>query len=321
MPDQTRCRLILVHTNVRPVFGRSLRIYLADGSPTGIRLAEIVNWTGQAIACPRTRVSELAAWTEVTRPGIYLLIEGGLGTDRGRVYVGEAENVLDRIATHLIQKEFWTEAVAFTSKDANLTRGHVRYLETRLIELASAAARYDIENANTGYGKNLPRPDTDAMEEYLSNLRIVLGALGHRILEPLIQSPKPGPVVSIAGASKGAVLGTPLRFEFIGLTARGYATDEGFTVLAGSETARDTQPSAPKHVIALREAALSDGSLAPHEDHLVTTLDVPFTSSSTAASFVAGSSRSGPQSWCTDAGVSLKELERRAAEDTGALLS
>lgn len=299
-------------------FGRSLRIYLADGTASGIRLAEIVNWTGQAVACPRTRFSDLGAWPEVARPGVYLLIEGGLGTDKGRVYIGESDNAHERLGSHLLEKEFWTEAVIFSSKDMNLTKAHVRYLEARLISLAKIAGRYDVDNGNAGQPSPLPRADQDAMEEFLNNARTVLGALGHRLLEPLAKPPTTA-TQNVAGAQLAAsasVLSTPLQFEFLGLVARGFVTDEGFTVLRGSQVAKELQPSVPPHVRALRESAEASGSLREHDGYFEGATDMAFASSSTAASFVSGSSRSGPQSWHSATGVSLKDIERAAVKAT-----
>ena len=113
--------------------GKSIRIYLADGSVAGIRRGEIVNWTGQAIACPRSRFPELKEWSEeAKRPGIYFLFGQNEESGQDAVYIGEAEIVLDRLYSHISGKEFWTELIAFTSKDDNLTKGHVRYLESRL---------------------------------------------------------------------------------------------------------------------------------------------------------------------------------------------
>src|SRR5882762_7257324 len=102
--------------------GKSIRIYLADGSVSGIRHGEIVNWTGQAISCPRARFAELKEWAEVRRPGVYFLF--GVDEDLGRdvVYIGEAEIVIDRVSSHITGKDFWSELVAFTSKDDNLTK-------------------------------------------------------------------------------------------------------------------------------------------------------------------------------------------------------
>ena len=287
-------------------------MYLADGSPTGIRHAEIVNWTGQAVVCPRTRMGELGGWPEMARPGVYFLIEGGLGTDRGRVYIGESENVLDRLGTHLKEKEFWVEAVAFTSKDANLTKAHIRYLEGRLIKLAQVAGRYDLDNANDGQPSGLPRSDEAAMEEYLDNLRIVLGALGHRLLEPLLQSQPPPSAPG--GLPASSILGVRLRYPHQGRVAEGYATDIGFLLLKGSQVSGTTTDSVPKPCVVLREQAIASGLLAASGDHFVTTADISFGSSSAAANFVAGASKSGPACWQTVNGVTLKHLEQTAVD-------
>ena len=169
--------------------GKSIRIYLADGNAIGIRHAEIVNWTGQALACPRSRFADLREWPEVKRPGVYFLFGTDEQSQEPMAYIGEAEVVLDRVATHLSQKAFWSELVAFTNKDENLTKSHVRYLEARLISQALSARRYTLENTTSPQVPLLPRPDRDAMEEYLDSVRTLLGALGHRILEPLLDQP------------------------------------------------------------------------------------------------------------------------------------
>ena len=129
-------------------FGRSITIYLADGTPSGIRHVEIANWTGQAIYCPRSRFAELTKWEEAKRPGVYFLFERSSNDADNRVYIGESENVIKRLSNHDRDKEFWNELVIFTSKDENLTKSHIKYLESRLANLAIEAKRYDIENSN-----------------------------------------------------------------------------------------------------------------------------------------------------------------------------
>ncbi len=141
--------------------GKNIRIYLADGSVSGIRHGEIVNWTGQALACPRARFNEIRDWPEVKRPGIYFLFGQDEESGQDSVYVGEAENVFDRLCSHINTKNFWTELVAFTSKDDHLTKAHVRYLESRLVSIALNAGRYAIENSasptTTFFAKSRPR--------------------------------------------------------------------------------------------------------------------------------------------------------------------
>lgn len=129
--------------------GKTIKIYLANESVSGIRHAEIANWSGQALACPRSRFQELREWLEVQRPGIYFLFGVDDQTAEEAVYIGEAEVVLDRLASHMSGKDFWTEVITFTSKDENLTKAHVRYLESRLIGMARRAGRYSLANATS----------------------------------------------------------------------------------------------------------------------------------------------------------------------------
>lgn len=163
--------------------GRSIRVYLADGSASGIRHGEIVNWTGQAVACPRSRVAELKRWPEVQRPGLYFLFGGDA------VYIGEGEVVIERLGRHLNAKEFWSDAVVFTSKDDNLTKVHVKYLESRLIALTLHGGRYTVLNAVTPQLPVLPRPDRAAMDEFIDGVCTLLAVLGQRAPRPMTISP------------------------------------------------------------------------------------------------------------------------------------
>ena len=147
--------------------GKNIRIYLSDGTVSGVRHAEIVNWTGQAISCPRNRINDLNDWPESKRPGVYFLFGTDNETTQQSVYIGEAENVYDRMLNHVANKEFWNEAIFFTNKDENLTKSHVKYLEAKLIELAGRANRYKLENGNSPSTPSIPKGDRDAMEEFI----------------------------------------------------------------------------------------------------------------------------------------------------------
>ncbi len=154
--------------------GHSIRIFLADGTVTGIRHAEVVNWTGQAVACPSNRVGDLKEWEESQRPGVYLLFGADEATGRAAGYIGEAEHVLDRMQDHLANKDFWNEIILFTNKDQNLTKAHVRYLESRLVDAAKLSKRYVVLNSTTPTAALLPRGDRDAMEDFLDQARAVV---------------------------------------------------------------------------------------------------------------------------------------------------
>lgn len=290
--------------------GKSIRVYLADATVAGIRYAELVNWTGQAIACPRSRLGELAAWSEAAKPGVYILFEARLGDSKPLAYIGESENVADRLTNHDREKDFWNEVVLFTSKDENLTKAHVKFLESTLVGLAKAADRYELENSNTPTESSLPRADRDAMAEFLENARMVLGTLGYPVLEPLLRQ---ADVVKTAfGAAASVARARPesdLTFRVNELVAHGAVTDEGFVLKKGSQASRTNTESAALRVVKLKEQLLAEGRLVDDGDRLVLAEDTLVSSSSYAAVFVAGTSRSGPQSWIAADGRTLKSIE------------
>ena len=329
-----RCRRVSEGKTVGPNIrcsmapGKSIRIYLADGSVTGIRHGEIVNWTGQAIACPRTRFQELREWAEAKRPGIYFLFGQNEETGQDSVYVGEAEVVFDRLCSHISGKEFWTELVAFTSKDDNLTKAHVRYLESRLIALANQAGRYVIENSVSPQLPSLPRADRDAMEEFIGGIQTLLGVLGHRVLEPLVDRiPTCSAVASSTGLSPAikpdsehlpgqATTPAPspiFQLRVSNLFASAVRTDEGVVVLANSEAASTAQGSLSPGYRAFRERLISMGVLIENGAKLQFSRDQLFRSPSQAAAIVAGYTINGRDNWKTPDGMSFANYENQMA--------
>ena len=308
--------------------GKSIRIFLADGSVTGIRHGEIVNWTGQAIACPRTRFPELRDWQEARKPGVYFLFGKDDDSGQDTVYIGEAEVVVDRLASHISGKDFWAEVIAFTSKDDNLTKGHVRYLESRLVQQAVAAKRYAVKNSASPTLPNLPRSDRDAMEEYLDAVRVLLGVLGHRVLEPLLAStptptPEPQPVANPAnkpGNSQRPETALPFSAPVIAtfrlndsrLAAYATRTDEGLVVLEGTEAAASEKASLTGSNKALRARLLQSGVLsAASADILKFTRPQLFNSPSQAAAVLVGYSVNGRDAWRLPDGTTYGAYEER----------
>ena len=286
-------------------FGRCIKIFLSDGAPTGLRHVEIANWSGQALACPRGRFSELANWEESKRPGIYFLFESAATDENSQAYIGESEDVFKRLADHDRKKEFWNEVIIFTSKDENLTKGHIKYLESRLVEISKSAERYSLENSNTPTKSSLPRADAAAMEEFIENIRLVLGSLGHRILETLSKTTTEQ-YVDIETLNN-----YNLSFVANKLTGKGKVVDDGFLLLEGSQLAYKSSKSMPAKCAKLKEQMVSDGFLQDKGDHYLLIKNKIVSSSSYAADLIAGSSRSGPQSWKTSNGETLKAVEER----------
>ena len=154
----------------------TIKLYLAFGDPKRLRTAEISNWSGKAVAAPRTDLDELLSREELQKPGVYILI--GTDPDKGTsvCYVGEAEVIRDRLKQHR-SKDFWVHAIVFVSKDENLTKSHIRYLEGRLIAEAQDADRFQVVNSQTS-GAKLPESDREEMKVFLEKVRQLLPVLG-----------------------------------------------------------------------------------------------------------------------------------------------
>ncbi|EHR0246795.1 TPA: DUF4357 domain-containing protein [Vibrio parahaemolyticus] len=281
--------------------GIQLKIYLANSSVTGIRHAEIVNWTGQAIAVPRVHVKDLSKWEETHRPGVYFLFGYDADSGSNLVYIGEAEHIQRRLLQHITSKEFWNEAICFTSKDENLTKAHVKYLEARLIEIALTSKRYELDNDKRPPISSLPRGDVDAMEAFIDNIRTVIGSLGHKLLEPK--------VIRTFNSVSCDTEKNVLQLKVKKINAKAMLTDEGIVVLKGSQALPDVRPSLSKGYSKLRENLKEQGILTKEESLLIASEDILFSSASQASAVLLGYPYSGPDYWQNSVGKSLKEIE------------
>ncbi|MBN1125509.1 MAG: GIY-YIG nuclease family protein, partial [Sedimentisphaerales bacterium] len=166
--------------------GKSIRIFLVDGQPYGLLTAEIMNWIGKVIVAPRAQLAKLAERNDVRRTGTYLLVGPSPNViNRDCVYVGESDNVLSRIVDdHEKTKDFWVKAVLILSKDENLTKAHVRYLESRLIQMIQLSGRAELTNGTSPPLPLLPEADVSDMEYFLEQLKIILPVLGMNFTQP-----------------------------------------------------------------------------------------------------------------------------------------
>lgn len=289
-------------------FGKQIHIHLPDGTPTGLKRVEISNWNGQAIAFPRKRLRELKNWKELARPGVYFLLasplRGAMG-DPGQVYIGESENVYQRFKEHEANKDFWHEAVAFTSKDDRITKAHVKFLESRLYTTAKEAGRYSMENTKSSSLPSLPRADCDTMEEFLFYIRLLLATLGHNLLEPLYLKDD----TAVHQAAKTTEHELLWELNYKNLKASASLTDEGFLVHPNSQVSPEETKSVPESIKKIRAAALQTGKILSKSWRLKDPM--LFTSSSKAAAFLAGSSANGRTMWRTRRGQTLKEWEEQ----------
>jgi len=290
--------------------GKTIRIYLDDGSVSGIRHAEIVNWTGQAVSSPRSKIKEIALWEESKKPGVYFLFGVDEESGEDAVYIGEAENVFERLQNHLANKDFWNEVVFFTSKDENLTKSHVKYLESRIVHRAKQSARYVVLNGNEPQLPVLPRGDRDAMEEFVANLKILLGVVGYKTLESIVKR-KPQ-IITEQVHQKDESENTDileLLLKVKGINAQAYLTDEGIVVLADSHASKNIKDSLSTGYKKRREQLIQNGILIEDNNEYVFTKNQLFKSPSQAAAIIVGYSINGRHHWQTRNGETLKSIE------------
>lgn len=289
------------------MIGRTIRIYLNDGSISGIKHAEIINWTGQAISAPRNEIKELNEWEESKKPGVYFLFGVDEETGEPAAYIGEAENVYDRLINHLANKDFWNEVVFFTSKDNNLTKSHVKYLESRLISEAKKVDRYILQNGTAPQLPTLPRGDKDSMEEFILNLKTLIGVIGHRILENLIVNK----YENNEKTDQSEDLNEELYLSIKGINAKAIISNEGIIVLKDSYATLVNQSSLSNGYIKTKQKLFETGILKEEEKYSKFTKDHLFASPSQAAAIIVGSAINGRAVWKNIKGTTLKEIEEK----------
>lgn len=283
--------------------GRSVKLYLVDGNPAGILTVEIVNWTGKVLVAPRSSIGDALKRDEASRTGVYFLV--GKDPDqpsKNRVYIGEGDSVGVRIASHTKDpdKDFWTKACLITSKDANLTKAHVRYLESRLITLAKAAGRANMTNGTEPVPKGLPEPDIADMEFFLEQIEVVLPVVGFDFLR---LQPADANETATPDSSKS------IKLRLVSSTANANASaiyaDGELSVFKGS-TATTKQFSSSGYGT-LRQQLIDEKQLVMHAagDALVFAENVTFDSPSAAAAVILNRSSNGRIEWKLDDGRTL----------------
>lgn len=286
-------------TVVNPVKGRTIRIYLADGAPTGILTAEIMNWTGKVVVAPRTRLPDLVARPEESRTGVYFLTgPDPKNTGRTLVYVGETDSVGERLKQHSADKgkEFFDRVCIVVSKDENLTKSHVRYLESRLLALTKAANRAIFVNGTEPIFDKLPESERADMEFFVEQIALVLPVLGFNFMQSFT-AVQPGP------AATGSALPDQPVFEFAphGVKATMVEVEGKLVVLKGS-TARLNSPTTSAMWASYRDQRdrlLADGKLVETDEPNVLRFaeDIAFDSPSAAAAVVYAGNQNGRLAW------------------------
>lgn len=274
--------------------GKTVTTYLIDGDPKGTQYAFIRNTTCQMFIVPRSNLSYLNTQEKLQKPAFYILLGEDEAT-KPQAYIGETENFRERVKDHDSKKSFWQKALIFVSKDADMTKADVQYLEHKAIVEAKKANTFILsDNKQTPKAPNLPEYQQDSMDEFFEYVKFLAAFSGCTIFE--VSQPKAEHLFYTKGR---------------GCEARGFYSSNGFTVLKGSTVAAEMAPSfnwKEKRRGLLEEYTTNDG------DKLIMSSDKTFSSVSTAASFCLGRSANGWTEWKDKDGNTLDSVYRKQLE-------
>lgn len=277
-------------------FGKTIKIFLIDGEPNGRMSCELSNWSGKAYKIPRIKIKDCSDRDDLKSTGVYLLF-GKDDAGKDQVYIGEAESILKRLNQQLTSKDFWNEAIIFISKDENLNKAHIKYLENRLHEIAKSANRYSVENSIIPTQSSISESDKAEMEEFIEYIKMLVNTLGHKVFEEKREfKPLQKQDLFYIKAARGA-------------DGIGEPTSDGFVVFKQSKAAAKIVNSMSSNMISYRKNLIDEGVLVDKVDYFEFSDDYIFSSPSTAAGIVMGRNANGLSEWKNKEGKSLKEFE------------
>ena len=275
--------------------GKTVTTYLIDGDPKGTQYAFISNKICQMFVVPRSNLSYLNTQEKLQKPAFYILLGENEAT-KPQAYIGETENFRERVKDHDNKKSFWQKALIFVSKDADMTKADVQYLEHKAIAEAKKANSFVLsDNKQTPKAPNLPEYRQDSMDEFFDDAKFLASFIGCNIFE--ISQPK-------ATENLFYIKGR-------GCEAKGFYSSNGFTVQKGSVIAPTVVPSfgwKEKRNDMVQEYTVQEGT------KLFMTSDITFSSPSTAAMFILGRPSNGWTDWKDDNGNTLDSVYRKQLE-------
>jgi len=284
-----------------------------DGDSSGRMKCTLANWTGVAYKIPRTMLEKCKGREDLSQSGVYFLFGISDETGDSVVYIGQAdvrkngEGILYRLQEHKRdeRKDYWTEAVVFTTSNNSFGPTEISYLEHRFTNIAVEAKRYVIKNGNEPASGGTPTEEKESeLEEFIEYTSIVMGTLGHKIFEPLT---KTKPLVNInddATDNNDSILSLKRKSRKSGQTIEATTKQvaDGFVVLKGSQMELNDSESIPPGIKEARQKAKVD-------ENGILLENVHFKSPSYAAAFIVGGHVNGLTSWKNAEGRTLKELE------------
>ena len=291
--------------------GKSITLFLMDGSAAGRIKCTLANWTGVAYKIPRTKLDYCLGRSDLKRSGVYFLFGTSDDTGKNVVYIGQAgarkkgEGILSRLQEHKhnSDKDYWTEAVTFTTSNDSFGATEISYLENRFWNMAIDAERYMVKNITGPTPGHITEEKQSELEEFIDNSRIIMGTLGHRVFEPLVDDMDSNfQDEAMDNDEQLLFFKIKPRKSKLEIKASGKQTDEGIVVLKGSMISTTEKENLSLKVKEARKKALIDENGILQEDTL-------FHSPSFAAAFVVGRTYRGNKAWKNQEGKTLNEIE------------
>ena len=273
--------------------GKTIQIYLPDGNPRSLKIAEITSRTVSAILIPRSKLGEAAKRDELNSGGVYLLF--GSEESKPQVYIGEAENCLSRLKQHNKSKDFWSHAVAFISKTHNFTKTHIKFLEWLCCEVATKANRYSLENSNSPSKPHISESVEADLYDNFETIQILTSTLGYPVFDE-IKKPKTKEVIVCKG--KDAY-------------AEGEYTEDGIIIFENAKCNLIESKTAGSWIIGMRNDLKESGVLIEKDGVLVFTKNHIFSSPSASAAVVLARRANGWIEWKFKDGKTLDEIKRQ----------
>lgn len=294
--------------------GKTIKLYISGEEQKNLKSAELSNWSGKAFIGSRKNVPIIQKMEELSSPGIYFLISKNLTDTQITLYVGEADEVNSRLRNHLSGKDWWDTFVCFISKDGNLTKAHVRYLEKRFYQIAKEnTTAFDLQNSSEPPGSKLPQSDIDDLEEYLKNMIFVLQNLG------LLDFAKTSDQEDKIKTKTSEIFYLNLTTDRIDenknqLQGKLIITQDGYRLLKGSFIEKTERQSFHTHCYYPLRKKIEDEKYleeSKYEGVYLLKEDVDFNSPSAAASVVKNRATNGPKEWKNSSGMTLDEFETK----------
>lgn len=291
--------------------GKSINLFLMDGTSSGRIKCTLANWTGVAYKIPRTELEKCKGRDDLSQSGVYFLFGTSEESGENVVYIGQAgvrkngEGILYRLLEHKRNpdKDYWTEAVVFTTSNNSFGPTEISYLENRFCSLATEAKRYIVKNGNEPTSGNITEEKESELEEFIDYAKIVMGTLGHKVFERLFNNRAIDIIPDVSNESE-MLLYLKRKSKKSGqiIEAQCKRTSEGFVVLKGSHIEIIDSESIPTGIKDMRKRARID-------ENSILLEDVLFRSPSYAASFLIGGHTNGLIDWKTADGKTLKDIE------------